>query len=284
MQHAKRLGMSAAAMLIAAGGVALAGEPERAPAANMAPGTPNGSGAHEGTATPDNAGHHGAQTVTRTPAELSEALSPNSNGTWRGASAERSASAHDRASVERLQRELASRGLYRGSIDGILGPRTTVALRSFQARHGLPAQGGLDSQTRAALGLPVDELDKLPVSGTDTSAAIERSAGQDANATAHLAGPRPAQSRLELDTLEQQQLMDLQTRLSELGFYRGNVDGILGAGTRSALQRFFQAQAELASRGVLSDTAASMLGVEPREQAGSSEPPAPMPHPQPSTP
>jgi hypothetical protein len=41
-----------------------------------------------------------------------------------------------RSSVVRLQQQLARAGYYRGSIDGIMGPRTRYALRAYQRNHG----------------------------------------------------------------------------------------------------------------------------------------------------
>jgi len=40
------------------------------------------------------------------------------------------------SSVASLQRQLARAGYYRGSIDGIMGPRTRYALRVYQHDHG----------------------------------------------------------------------------------------------------------------------------------------------------
>ena len=40
------------------------------------------------------------------------------------------------SSVARLQQRLARAGYYRGSIDGIMGPRTRYALRAYQHDHG----------------------------------------------------------------------------------------------------------------------------------------------------
>ena len=51
-----------------------------------------------------------------------------------------------------LQVALRFQGLYGGRIDGIVGPQTVGALRSFQRRVGLPATGRADVRTRVALG------------------------------------------------------------------------------------------------------------------------------------
>ncbi|MEM1088126.1 MAG: peptidoglycan-binding protein [Pseudomonadota bacterium] len=55
--------------------------------------------------------------------------------------------------IKSLQQALASRGLYRGSIDGIMGPRTRKALVEFQRGAGLPHAGYLTTDTMAALGV-----------------------------------------------------------------------------------------------------------------------------------
>ncbi len=48
------------------------------------------------------------------------------------------------SSVARLQQQLARAGYYRGSIDGIMGPRTRYALRAYQHDHGAGTYGMTD--------------------------------------------------------------------------------------------------------------------------------------------
>jgi hypothetical protein len=48
------------------------------------------------------------------------------------------------SSVARLQQQLARAGYYRGSIDGIMGPRTRHALRAYQHDHGAGTYGMTD--------------------------------------------------------------------------------------------------------------------------------------------
>lgn len=43
--------------------------------------------------------------------------------------------------VRDIQRELSRRGLYRGPIDGINGPNTQAAIRSYEQRYGLLVDG-----------------------------------------------------------------------------------------------------------------------------------------------
>jgi peptidoglycan hydrolase-like protein with peptidoglycan-binding domain len=49
------------------------------------------------------------------------------------------------------QVELRTRGLYNGSLDGILGPQTRQALDQFQAKNGLNRTSALDATTWDAL-------------------------------------------------------------------------------------------------------------------------------------
>jgi peptidoglycan hydrolase-like protein with peptidoglycan-binding domain len=49
------------------------------------------------------------------------------------------------------QVELRTRGLYNGSLDGILGPQTKQALDQFQAKNGLNRTSSLDATTWDAL-------------------------------------------------------------------------------------------------------------------------------------
>ena len=56
-------------------------------------------------------------------------------------------------SVTGAQRALAAKGLYRGPIDGIVGSRTTQALREYQRMNRLPGNGSLTLETARHLGL-----------------------------------------------------------------------------------------------------------------------------------
>jgi LysM repeat protein len=56
------------------------------------------------------------------------------------------------ARVAALQIAVRASGFDPGPIDGMLGPRTRRAVASFQRRHRLRADGGLDPATRRALG------------------------------------------------------------------------------------------------------------------------------------
>ena len=55
--------------------------------------------------------------------------------------------------IRQAQRQLQEAGFAPGSIDGMLGPQTRVALQQYQAKRGLPKTGELDEATRKALGI-----------------------------------------------------------------------------------------------------------------------------------
>lgn len=60
--------------------------------------------------------------------------------------------------VKTIQRKLKRWGYYSGSVDGIFGSQTKAAVKKFQAKNGLTADGIVGKQTLAALGMPSSAL------------------------------------------------------------------------------------------------------------------------------
>lgn len=108
--------------------------------------------------------------------------------------------------VAALQVGLRSRGLYAGTVDGVLGPSTEHALRRFQRRARIAADGVAGPRTRKALG----RYGRRSPLGRRELAFGSR--GWDVAA--------------------------LQFALAWHGFASGTFDGYLGAHTDSALRRF----------------------------------------------
>ena len=124
------------------------------------------------------------------------------------------------AGLAALQVALQSRGVYAGSIDGIKGAATTRAIKRFQRRAGLPADGVPGPKTRRALG----------------------TYGK------HLLGSRPlTRGAAGWDVAA------LQFLLAWHGFPSSTIDGGLGEHTERALRRF-QRWAGLKPDGVAGDT------------------------------
>ncbi len=57
------------------------------------------------------------------------------------------------AKVKEIQNKLKSWGYYKGSVDGIFGSGTQSAVKAFQKRNGLTADGIVGSKTAAAMGI-----------------------------------------------------------------------------------------------------------------------------------
>jgi peptidoglycan hydrolase-like protein with peptidoglycan-binding domain len=109
------------------------------------------------------------------------------------------------AGLAALQVALQARGLYHGSIDGLKGPGTTSAIKSFQRRAGLATDGLPGPRTRQALG----------------------------RYGRHVLGSRPlARGASGWDVAA------LQFLLAWHGFPSATIDGGLGVHTERALRRF----------------------------------------------
>jgi len=121
------------------------------------------------------------------------------------------------AGTAALQVALRAEGVYGGDVDGIRGPGTAAAVRAFQRRAGLPADGVAGRRTRRALGTRGRP-------GWGTRVLRQGAAGWDVAA--------------------------LQFRLAIRGFPSGPIDGGFGARTSAAVQRF-QAYAGLPVDGVV---------------------------------
>lgn len=192
-----------------------------------------------------------------------------------------------RDQIKDIQRELATRGLYQGNIDGIAGAKTQAALRNFQTQQGI-AVGSVDARTRDALGV---SWDRVPVSGSDSGQASQSgsaaattsksaqghgtdgSGRQSLQGNASRAGERQGVSGTtdvqsgrdsqgsgtQLSSLDSDQIKQMQQRLQSEGLYQGEIDGVLGGQTRMALKRFFQRQAQLVDQGLVSSSAMSLF-------------------------
>lgn len=108
--------------------------------------------------------------------------------------------------IAALQVGLSSRGLYKGNVDGVLGAGTSDAVRRFQRKAGLPANGVPGPKTRAALG--------------------------------HYGRRAPLGRRTLLLGTRGWDVAALQFALAWHGFPSGPLDGHLGLRTEAALRRF----------------------------------------------
>ena len=125
-----------------------------------------------------------------------------------------------------LQVALQAHGLYKGPIDGIAGPGTRAAVRSFQQRRGLAVDGIAGPRTRVALG-------KLGVPLLGRRVVKRGLVGYDVSV--------------------------LQFQLARRGLLRGGFDGRFGAATEKAVRKF-QRRKGLAVDGVVGPVTMDALG------------------------
>jgi hypothetical protein len=169
---------------------------------------------------------------------------------------------------------------------GQLNPETERALGVASGRSGAQASHGPGSATQ-----PQQASERQNVSGRDDSAS--KPGGSTSMSASHASAPpqpheqrgkqtsspAPAQAerafargtdagpstRIRLEALNTGQTRELQQRLQRLGYYRGDLDGKSGDSTRSALQQYFQHQADLARQGFISSSAIGSFGTNVNE-------------------
>lgn len=64
----------------------------------------------------------------------------------------------EKEQVQELQKKLNEKGFSAGPVDGIVGPKTRGAIRSFQKQEGIAATGQPDQQTLEALDIEAQEF------------------------------------------------------------------------------------------------------------------------------
>ena len=117
------------------------------------------------------------------------------------------------ATVSKVQTELKALGYYYGQITGNAGPKTVAAIKSFQGKNGLTADGIAGPQTIAKI-----------------DAAYEAKGGSSS-------GSGSSASGLKLNS-KGTEVRNLQQDLTTLGYYWAEITGNFGAKTETAVKRF----------------------------------------------
>ena len=84
---------------------------------------------------------------------LTAALEPNRLTAKPTGTPKAALSAADRETIGRIQQALKDKGYFKGTIDGLLGPRTRTAIGAFQRKEGLNVTGQPDVPTLSKLNL-----------------------------------------------------------------------------------------------------------------------------------
>jgi peptidoglycan hydrolase-like protein with peptidoglycan-binding domain len=121
--------------------------------------------------------------------------------------------------INDIQRELARRGYYDGTIDGLYGPRTDAAIRDFEQAAGLkPSTDPTETLLQAIVRSPVKAA-RLPVAQT----------ARPPSARNETAADKPGSSR---------RVIALQRALAEYGYGQIKPSGIIDADTQAAIEKF----------------------------------------------
>lgn len=203
-----------------------------------------------------------------------------------------------KTNIESAQKDLQSKGYYHGQVDGLMGPATQTAIRQFQKTQNIPVTGRLDAETASKLGVqPVEQSaahaarhasSNKPVEESNLKAAgrsTKKGATQFGHAIKHgtplVAGKdfgkaighagkevgmasKKAVSTHGSGTSSNPEVESAQKSLQTQGYYHGQVDGVMGSQTRSAIRQFQKAE-NIPVTGRLDSETAAKLGV----QAGS---------------
>jgi peptidoglycan hydrolase-like protein with peptidoglycan-binding domain len=102
------------------------------------------------------------------------------------------ASSMDSSTVRQVQQALADKGHNPGPIDGMMGPRTRAALKSYQRQQNLSGASGLDQQTLNSLGVQASASSasgSMASSGSTRSGMGSASGSNASTGTASDGGP-----------------------------------------------------------------------------------------------
>ncbi len=170
------------------------------------------------------------------------------------------------AAVRSLQQRLKDLQYYKGTVDGDFGAGTESALKAFQARNGLTADGVAGPNTLAILNSSSAKKAPSPTTPptkTPTKAPTKKPAS---NATAKPTSRTYTPSTLAPGTRYLQlgstgsDVKRLQNRLSELGYYSGSAGGTFDEATEQAVIAFQKRNGQYADGVAGQDTQAALYG------------------------
>ncbi|WP_158735730.1 peptidoglycan-binding protein [Alteribacillus sp. YIM 98480] len=130
------------------------------------------------------------------------------------------------ADVTELQQWLKGEGFLHGSIDGIFGPVTAKAVRSYQNSTGIGADGIAGPQTFRSMGIETSSVNAS--ASAPNQAAFSRTLRQGARGN---------------------DVRQLQQTLKRKGHHSGSIDGAFGPVTASSV-RSFQRSAGIGADGI----------------------------------
>jgi len=129
--------------------------------------------------------------------------------------------------VEEIQQQLKKNGLFQGEVTGFFGPQTETAVKKFQLKKGLHADGVVGTGTYKYLFESVNKTQSSSVKSTS-------------------------------DTKHVISIKDIQAALKKLGYYTSTVDGVSGSNTENAIIKFQKAN-NLTADGIVGNGTSKLL-------------------------
>lgn len=164
--------------------------------------------------------------------------------------------------VKSVQTRLKELGYYTGSIDGKYGSGTMAAVKAFQKANGLSVDGLAGSATYAKL-----------YSGSAVSAGGSSSSSSGSSSNSSSSSSSGSSWVIPKRTLRRNytgdDVLSVQKRLKELGYYTGILDGHYGSGTIAAVKAF-QEKHGLEADGLAGTQTFTILFSNNAQSAGSS--------------
>lgn len=143
-----------------------------------------------------------------------------------------------------IQTELVRRGLYNGTPDGVIGPRTSAAILFFEETVGMQQTGEATPDVLAALRTDAIGPSAVPMekpredvtskaSTEDPVAAAIRNAEKSVKTA-----PAPSKKALSAELSSVDLVLKIQKGLSNMAYTNVGVDGVPGEQTRTAIRHF----------------------------------------------
>ncbi len=132
--------------------------------------------------------------------------------------------------VTQLQKLLTKEGLFSGDINGLYGPITMAAVTQFQGAHGISMLGTVGPATRAALNevLSEEATTRSPYTNPLPASTPTSTSTSDGYVFQHFMGVGD----------DDPDVLELQKRLSALGFFSGDLTGYYGTVTEAAVKHY----------------------------------------------
>ena len=171
------------------------------------------------------------------------------------------------AQVTALQERLKALGYYKETPTGTYDTKTIGAVRSFQKKNGLKADGSAGAETQKA----IYSADAIPADATPTPKVTE-----EPTPTPTVAVPEESLK----NGAKGNDVKTLQKRLKELGYFNHTIDGKFGRDTENALKGF-QKDHGLDADGVAGKATYQVLFSEKAMKKGTTPTPVPTETPNP---